>query len=295
MSQSLRLSDEVRAALADGRPVVALETTLVAHGFPSPTGIEVAIASEAAVREAGAVPATTAVIDGTIRMGLTLDDLERLTPDARKLGPRDIAACVVDGVVGAMTAGGTLAASAAAGISFMGTGGIGGVHRGYPSPPDVSADLTMLARAPALVVSSGVKSLLDVPATMEVLETLGIPVLGYRTATIPLFYSATGGPPVSVQVGDAVTVARIAGTHWGIGGQGILVGQAPAQSIEIEELVESALADAGAAGVTGKDITPFVLAHLHAHSGGRTLAVNRDLIVANASLAAMIASAYSDL
>jgi pseudouridylate synthase len=174
------LADDVRDALHAGTPVVALETTLVAHGFPAPEGVAVGLASEAAVREAGAVPATVGVLDGAIRVGLPGAELERFTPAARKLGPRDLAACAVQGAVGATTVGSTLAVAARVGIRFLGTGGIGGVHRGFP-PADVSADLLALARAPVVVVSSGAKSLLDVPATLELLETLGVPVLGYRT------------------------------------------------------------------------------------------------------------------
>ena len=194
MSELIVVSEEVRAALDAGDAVVALETTLVAHGFPAPDGVEVGLASEAAVREAGAVPATIGVLDGVIRVGLEPCELERFTADARKAGPRDLAACAVQGAVGATTVGGALAVADWVGIPFLGTGGIGGVHRGFPSPPDVSADIPALARTRALVVSSGVKSLLDVPATVELLETLGIPVLGFRTSTLPLFYSAEGGP-----------------------------------------------------------------------------------------------------
>jgi len=166
----IRVAEEVQAALEEGRAVVALETTLVAHGFPAPTGVGVGLASETAVRAAGAVPATIGVLDGRLVIGLTAEELERFTPDARKLGPRDLAPCAVQGAVGATTVGGTLTAAAAVGIRFMGTGGLGGVHRGFPTPPDVSADLGACARVPALIASSGVKSLLDVPATAEVLD-----------------------------------------------------------------------------------------------------------------------------
>ena len=182
---------------------MALETTLVAHGFPAPSGIDVGLASEAAVRAAGATPATIGILDGRIVIGLTASELERFTPDARKVGPRDLAVCAVQRDVGATTVGGTLAAAAAVGIRFMGTGGLGGVHRGFPTPPDVSADLGACARIPAVIASSGVKSLLDVPATMELLETLGVPVIGYRVDTLPLFYAADGGPPVSARAEDA--------------------------------------------------------------------------------------------
>lgn len=166
------------------------------------------------------------------------------------------------------------------------------MHRGYPDPPDVSADLGELARCPALVVSSGVKSLLDVPATAEVLETMGVPVLGWRTGRLPRFYSSHGGPPVSARVETAGEAARIARAHWDLGGGGILVGRPPDESLDdVEPLIEEAIAEARATGVSGPDVTPFVLACLHGRSGGRTLRANRDLIVANAALAAEIAVA----
>ena len=188
--------------------VVALETTLVAHGFPPGEGVEVGLASEAAVREGGATPATIGVLDGELVVGLTADELARFDASARKLGPRDLGAAIVQRAVGATTVGGTLVAARRAGIHFMATGGLGGVHRGWPTPPDVSADLNALASTPALVISSGVKSLLDVPATAELLETLGVPVLGYRTDDLPLFYAAHGGPPVSARVESAEEAAR---------------------------------------------------------------------------------------
>jgi pseudouridine-5'-phosphate glycosidase len=291
----IRVADEVQAALEDERPVVALETTLVAHGFPSPTGIEVGLASEAAARAAGTIPATIGVLDGRVVVGLTAAELERYTPDARKLGPRDLAPCAVQGAVGATTVGGTLAAAAAVGIRFMGTGGLGGVHRGFPAPPDVSADLGVCARVPALIASSGVKSLLDVAATAEVLETLGIPVLGYRVDTLPLFYAAEGGPPVSARIESAREAAEIADAHWRLGGNGILVGRPPDESLDVAELIEQVLAEAEAQGIVGQAVTPFVLAALHDRSDGETRRINRDLIVANAALAAEIAVAHAAL
>lgn len=292
MTPQLDLSDEVRTALEEGRPVVALETTLVAHGFPAPTGVEVGLASERAVREAGAVPATTGVLDGRIRVGLGEEELARFTPDARKVGPRDLAACVVSGEVGATTVGGLLAVARAVGIRFLGTGGIGGVHRGYPTPPDVSADVVALVSAPVLVVCSGAKSLLDVPATLEYLETLGIPVLGYRTDTLPLFYSAEGGPPVPHRVDEPAAAARVAAAHWELGGCGLVLASPPPESLDVEELIEQAVAEAVRRGIAGQAVTPFVLSTLHERSGGRTLQVNRALIAANARLAAEVAVAY---
>lgn len=295
MLDLIHVSDEVASALEDGRAVVALETTLVAHGFPAPDGVQVGLGSEAAVRAAGAIPATTGVLDGKIRIGLTESELERFTPQARKLGPRDLAACAVQGAVGATTVGGTLTAAAAVGIRFMGTGGLGGVHRGFPAPPDVSADLGAAARIPTVIASSGVKSLLDVAATVELLETLGVPVLGYRTDTLPLFYQADGGPPVSARVESAAEIARIADAHWRLGGNAVLVGRPPDESLEVERLIAEAVAAAERQGVSGQGVTPFVLAYLHEHSAGETRRVNRDLIVANAGLAGEIAVAYAAL
>jgi pseudouridylate synthase len=290
----IRVAPEVQAALRDGGGVVALETTLVAHGFPPGEGVAVGLASEQAVREGGSVPATIGVLDGVLVVGLTEDELARFDATARKLGPRDLAAAVVQRAAGATTVGGTLAACAAVGVRFMATGGLGGVHRGWPTPPDVSADLQALARANVLVVSSGVKSLLDVSATAELLETLGVPVLGWRTDTLPLFYAADGGPVVSTRVESAGEAARIAGRHWELGGGGLLVGRPPDESLDdVEPLIEEALRAAGNEGVHGQAVTPFVLAYLHRESGGRTLRANRDLIVGNARLAGEIAAAFS--
>ena len=295
MANLIHVSEEVATALAEKRAVVALETTLIAHGFPAPEGVEVGLESERRVCAAGAVPATIGVLDGTIRVGLTEDDLHRFGTEARKLGPRDLAACAVQRAVGATTVGGTLAVARAVGIRFMGTGGLGGVHRGFPNPPDVSADLGELAKGQALVVSSGVKSLLDIPATVELLETLGIPVLGFRADTMPLFYSARGGPPVSARVETADEAARVAAAHWQLERASLLLCRAPTESIEVEPLIEEAIAAAARAGVSGQGVTPFVLSYLHEHSDGETLRVNRDLIADNAGLAGKVASAYSTL
>jgi pseudouridine-5'-phosphate glycosidase len=284
----IHVADEVREA----RAVVALETTLVAHGFPPEDGVAVAMESERAVREAGAVPATIGVLDGEIRVGLSVDELERFDASARKAGPRDLAVCVIQRAVGATTVGGTLAVCRAAAIRFMATGGIGGVHRGFPYPPDVSADLGELARTQTLVVSAGVKSLLDVPATLEVLETLGVPVVGFGTDSLPLFYSALGGPKLGARVDTAEEAARVACGHWELGGSAVVLTQPPPTSLDdVEPLIQEALADADRQGVRGQAVTPFVLAFLHERSGGRTLAVNRELIVANAGLAAQVAVA----
>jgi len=295
VNEMVVVADEVRTALDDGKPVVALETTLVAHGFPAPDGVEVGLESDAAVRRAGATPATIGVLDGRIRIGLEEDELARFTPEARKAGPRDLAACAMQGAVGATTVGGALAVAALVGIRFLGTGGIGGVHRGFAASADVSADIPALARSQVLVVSSGAKSLLDVSATMELLETLGIPVLGYRTDTLPLFYSASGGPAVPQRVEGAAEAAGVADAHWRLGGGGLLLANPPPESLEVEELIEEALAEAASQDVSGQAVTPFVLGFLHERSGGRTREVNRKLIVANARLAAQTAIAFAAL
>jgi pseudouridylate synthase len=296
VTELLRIAPEVQQALHEDRPAVALETTLVAHGFPPRVGVEVGLAAEAAVRAEGAVPATVGVLDGFVAVGLDRSELERFGEagvEARKAGPRDLAACAAQGLLGATTVGGTLAVCRLAGIRFLGTGGIGGVHRGFAQRPDVSADLAELARTPALVVASGAKSLLDVSATAEVLETLGVPVLGYRTDELPLFYAAAGGPPVSARVDSPGEAAGVARAHWELGGSGLLLGNAPENGVDVEPLLEEALRAAAAENVTGQALTPFVLSFVHERSGGRTLEVNRELVVANAGLAAEVAVAFS--
>jgi pseudouridylate synthase len=293
----IELTPEIADALEGDAAVVALETTLVAHGFPNGEGLDVALEAERRVREARAVPATIGVVDGVVRVGLSEGELERFAAAgaaARKVGPRDLGAAVVAGGLGATTVGGTLAVCARAEIRFVGTGGIGGVHRGFAERPDVSADLGELARTQALVVSSGVKSLLDVSATLEVLETLGVPVLGWRTETLPLFYAAAGGPQVSVTVETASMAAEIARAHWSLARGGLLLAQPPAESLDVEEVIEAGLARAAAEGVRGQAVTPFVLAHIHRETGGASIRVNKRLIADNAGLAAEVAVAYAE-
>ena len=287
----IRVSEEMSGTAA----LVALETTLVAHGFPPGEGLEVGLEAERRVRAAGAVPMTIGVLDGEIVVGLTEEELARFDADARKVGPRDLAACATQGAVGATTVGGTLAVARACGIAVMGTGGLGGVHRGWNENPDVSADVAQLARTPAVVVSSGVKSLLDVPATMELLETFGVPVLGWRTDELPLFYTARGGPPVSARVETVEEVARIAVGHWtDLESGGLLVARPPDESLDdVEPLIEDALRAAAEEGVRGQQVTPFVLSFLHRRSDGRTLRANRELVAANAQLAGEIAVALA--
>jgi pseudouridylate synthase len=298
MAELLRIHPEVRAALEARRPVVALETTLVAHGFPDGVGAEVAAEAERRVRVAWAVPATVGLMDGRICVGMEEGELERFAsaPDARKVGPRDLAACAMRKELGATTVGATLAVCRAAGIGFMGTGGIGGVHRGFSETLDVSADLGELARTEALVVSSGAKSILDVSATAEVLETLGVPVLGWRTEEMPLFYKADGGPPVSQRVDSVEEAAQVAQFHWRLGRHsGIVLARPPDESLDVEPLIAEGVAEATRRGIRGQAVTPFVLSYLHEQSGGKTIELNKRLIAENAGLAAEVAVAYSKL
>jgi pseudouridine-5'-phosphate glycosidase len=291
------LAEEVAEALDRGRPVVALETTLVSHGFSGGRGLTAARAAEQRVRAAGAIPATIGIIDGAIRAGLGDAELQRFAEagiGARKVGARDIAACVVQGALGSTTVGGTLAICRTLGIRFMGTGGIGGVHRGFADSLDISGDLVQMARTPVVVVSSGAKSILDVNATAELLETLGVPVLGWQTPTLPVFYSAEGGPAVPAVVFAAEEAARIAQVHWELNPScGLLLARPPAGGLDIEPIVAEAVDRVQRDGVTGQAVTPAVLALVEELSDGRSVAVNERLIADNAALAAEVAVAYA--
>ncbi|MBO0772638.1 MAG: pseudouridine-5'-phosphate glycosidase [Actinobacteria bacterium] len=297
MTLTPAVAEEVADALRSRRPVVALETTLVSHGFPERDGLAVALEAEARVRASGAVPATTGIIDGAVKAGLTAAELERFAAageSARKAGARDLAACVVQGGLGATTVGGMLAVCRLAGISFAGTGGTGGVHRGFAESLDISGDLVQLARSRVVVVSSGAKSILDTGATAEVLETLGVPVLGWRTATLPLFYTAAGGPPVSAVVSTAAEAAAVAAAHWQLNGSaGLLLARPPDPGLDAEPFITEAVRRVREQGITGQAVTPAVLALVHELSGGRSIAVNRQLIADNAALAAEVAVAYA--
>jgi pseudouridylate synthase len=294
-----QLSAEIAEALRLGRPVVALETTLVSHGFAGGRGLDVALESERRVRAAGAIPATIGVLDGVVRVGLDPPELERFAGAglaARKVGARDLAACAVQRSLGSTTVGGTLAVCRAAGIRFVGTGGIGGVHRGFAETLDISADLPQLAQTPAVVVCSGAKSILDVSATSELFETLGVPVLGWQTATLPMFYSGAGGPPVSATVARAAEAAQIAAAHWQlVPAGGLILARPPTDGLDLEFLVTEAVEQVRQAGVTGQAVTPAVLAAVEELSGGSSAEVNRRLIADNAELAARVAVAYADL
>ncbi len=292
---------EVKAALAEGRPVVALESTLITHGFAYPTNLEAARAMEAAIRREGAVPATIAILGGRITVGLADGELEYLgtrpREAIRKCSRRDLPIAVGRGEDAATTVAGTMVVAHKAGIEVFATGGIGGVHRGHPF--DVSADLTELGRTPVTVVCSGAKSILDLPLTLEVLETQGVPVVGYGTDTLPAFYSCSSGLPVDVRVESPEEVAAIVQARRALGlAHAILVTvPVPAKDAlpreEAEAAIEEAIRQADAAGVVGKDLTPFVLARIVELTAGRSQQANVALLVNNACVAARIAQALA--
>ncbi len=302
MRDFISLSGPVRNALRDGAPVVALESTVIAHGLPHPDNLEAAAAMEDAVRQAGAIPATIAVLDGRIRIGLSEEDRAKLAdPDAAvaKLSRRDLAACLTLNGTGATTVSATMICAHAAGIRVFATGGIGGVHRGAEVSMDVSADLLELARTPVLTVSSGAKSILDLPRTMEVLETQGVPVLGYRTDRLPAFHSRDSGLPVDAALEGPQAAARVARAHWALGLGGLLVcnpvpEEAAIPADEVAAWVDAALAAAEQDGIAGKEVTPYLLRHIASVSGGRSLAANKALLIDNARVGGEIAVALAE-
>jgi pseudouridine-5'-phosphate glycosidase len=296
----IAVSPEVAGALRDGLPVVALESTLLAHGLPAPRNRAVAGELEAAVRAHGAVPATVAVLDGAARVGLTDPELDRVCAGGLvKLSVRDVGVAVGLRRDGATTVAATAALAAAAGIALFATGGLGGVHRGARESWDVSADLAALARTPVLVVCSGVKSILDVAATLEVLETSSVPVLGYGTDAFPGFYRRDAGLPVPWRVDAPAEVAAAWRAHRALGGgAGMVLAQPVPAADELDaglhdRLLAEGLDRVAARGVTGKDVTPVLLEHFHAASGGASLAANVALVRANAELAARVAVAVA--
>ncbi|MGD9988250.1 pseudouridine-5'-phosphate glycosidase [Pseudonocardia sp.] len=288
------VSEEVADALATGGPVVALESTLLAHGLPAPRNRETADVLEQAVRARGAVPATVAVLDGRARVGLDAAALDRVcSGELVKLSVRDLGAAIGLGRDGATTVAATAWLAAAAGVALFATGGLGGVHRGARESWDVSADLGVLARTPVAVVCSGVKSILDVGATLEVLETDSVGVLGYGTDSFPGFYRRDSGHPVPWRADTPAQVAAVWAAHRTTG-SGLVVAQPVAVADELAEALHDRLLAEGLAmvagrGIVGKDVTPALLEHFHAGSGGASLATNVALVTANAGLAADVA------
>lgn len=297
----LTITDEVRDALAAGQPVVALESTIISHGMPYPQNVEMARTVEGIVREGGAVPATIAVLRGRPTIGLSPDDLELLASDASvmKVSIRDLPYVVSRGLHGATTVASTMRLAALAGIDVFVTGGLGGVHRGAETSFDVSADLTELATTSVAVVCAGVKSILDIGLTLEKLETLGVPVLGFDTDEFPSFYSRSSGFAAPLRVDTAAEVASLMRAKWdlGLAGGVVVANPIPAESEipaeEIGTIIEQALADMDALGITGKDATPYLLGRIVEISQGASLAANIALVEHNARLGAAIAGAYA--
>ena len=292
---------EVAAAVDAGRPVVALESTIISHGLPRPDNLRIAREIEAAVRDGGAVPATIAIVDGEACIGLDDDALARVAGDESvvKVSVRDIATVAARGGVGATTVASTAHLAARAGIGVFATGGLGGVHRGAAETWDESADLTTLSRTPVLVVCAGVKSILDVGATLERLETLNVGVLGYRTDRFPGFYLADSGHPLDWRVetpGEVAAVLR-AREALGTANYGLVLANPIAAGDELnrelhDRVLASGLDAAEQSGVRGKDVTPFLLDWFHRETHGESLAANVALVLSNARLAAEVASAY---
>jgi pseudouridine-5'-phosphate glycosidase len=299
----LTVTDEVATALSEGRPVVALESTIISHGMPYPRNVEVAVEVEGIVREGGSVPATVAVLDGRPRIGLSRDDLELLGSDESvvKVSVRDLPYVVARGLHGATTVASTMRLAALAGIAVFVTGGLGGVHRGAQQTFDISADLTELGSTPVAVVSAGVKSILDIGLTLETLETEGVPVLVHGSDEFPSFFSRSSGHPAPMRVDSAAEVAAVMRAAWSLGlGSGVVVAnpipeadEIPAE--EIGAIIEQALADLDREGISGKDATPYLLGRIVEITDGASLTANIALVRNNARLGAAIAAEYAGL
>ena len=291
------VSQEVSQALDSHKPVVALESTVITHGLPYPDNLHLARRMESEVRTVGAIPAAVAVLDGKVHVGVSDSELERLATDKKlhKVSVRDIAPLIASRQGGGTTVAGTLFVAHAVGIRLFATGGIGGVHR--QAPFDISADLVQLSRAPLIVVCAGAKAILDLPATLEVLETFGVPVIGYQTDEFPAFYARSSGLPLSARADTPEQVAAIAIAHWQMGlRSAVLVAQPPPDEVAlpaelVDAAVQQALQEAEMQHIRGQPLTPFLLSRVNALTGGQSLQANLALLVNNARLAAKIALA----
>jgi pseudouridylate synthase len=294
---TLAFSPEVAAARAEGVPVVALESTIITHGMPWPQNVETARQVEAAVRSAGAVPATIAVMGGRIHVGLTASELDRLgqAQGVMKLSRADLAVCLATGRTGATTVAATMICAHLAGISVFATGGIGGVHRGAEASFDISADLMELAQTPVTVVAAGAKAILDLPKTLEVLETHGVPVIAYGQDDFPAFWSRSSGlrAPLRLDKAAEVAASHLMRRRLGLAGGQLVANPIPVEAeisrADITPFIEVALAEANATGISAKAVTPFLLQRLFELTGGRSLTANIALVLNNARLAAEIA------
>lgn len=296
----ITLSDEVQSALHDQRPLVALESTVIAHGLPYPDNIEIARDMEVAIREEGAVPATIGIHEGTVKIGLSQDEIARLgtAQQVLKVSRRDLAYALATRQLGATTVAGTMLCANMVGIRFFATGGIGGVHRGAETSMDISADLTELSRTPVLVACAGAKSILDLDLTLEYLETRGVPVIGWQTDEFPAFYVRSSGRKLSQRADDAAIVAAIARVQWQCGLGGIVVGCPIPEPYAmtagpLEAATEEALRLARAQGIRGPATTPFLLAHVARVTAGESVAANKALLLNNARCAARFAAAWA--
>jgi pseudouridylate synthase len=301
MNNVLVVGDDVAAALAADRPVVALETTVVTHGLPKPQGLEVAVELEQIVRDEGATPATIGLLDGRVIVGMRMNEIERLatTLDVVKVNPSNLAAALVQRRAGSTTVAATMIAAHACGITVFATGGIGGVHREFSASGDVSADLTTLGRVPIAVVSAGAKAILDLPRTMEMLETLEVPVLGFETDELPAFYRRSSGLRLDARFDSIEALAAAVRMHFSVGiGTGVVVANPiPAEAELPQEVYEAALhaalAEAEAQHVSGRAVTPFLLDRLRALTGGYSVTANLALLRNNAQVAARLANALA--
>ena len=300
----LDIAPEVRLALQQGQPVVALESTIISHGMPYPQNVATALRVEAEVRSSGALPATIAVIDGRLTAGLNVAQIEalgRAGPTVAKVSRRDLPFIVATNQTGATTVAATMIIASTAGIRVFATGGIGGVHRGAAQTFDISADLQELARTPVAVVCAGAKSILDLGLTLEYLETHGVPVVGYRTVQLPAFFTQDSGFSVDYRLDDASEIARLLQIKWamGLGGGVVIANPIPAAHAMpravIDAAIEQALSDAQAQGISGKQTTPFLLERVNALTGGNSLAANIELVLNNARLASAVAVALAGL
>ena len=304
MNQYLDVNPEVAQAVAQGRPVVALESTIISHGMPYPQNVETALAVEKIIRQAGAVPATIAILGGRLKAGLTAEEIEYLGKQGQKVtkaSRRDLSALVARGADGATTVTTTMMIAHMAGIKIFATGGIGGVHRGAETTMDISADLDELGQTDVMVVCAGAKAILDLPLTLEYLETRGVPVLGYQTEELPAFYTRTSGLSVDYRVDTPQELAQILKTHHQLGLKGgiLVTNPIPAEysmdAAEINAVIDQAIAEANRLGIHGKETTPFLLAKVKEITGGDSLEANIRLVFNNARLAAQTAVAYSEL
>lgn len=301
LNNFLEIANPIRKALFSGRPVVALESAVITHGLPYPHNQRLALEMEDTIRQQNAEPATIAVLDGKIRVGLSPAEIERLAQmkHCRKISRRDFGIALSQGESGGTTVAGTLFAAHQAGIRVFATGGIGGVHRNAPF--DVSADLHELSRTPLVVVCAGAKAILDLPATLEVLETLGVPVIGYQSEEFPAFYSRQSGLKVNLACQNASEIARAALAHWGAGiHSAVLVANPPPAehalaADEIENIIQQAVREAEQMGIRGAAVTPYLLEKVNQLTGGASLQANLALLLSNGRLAAEIALAISEM